>query len=64
MVQGVKGTGSVCQQDGQKALRALAAKKSSILSRIDTASFQSSTKVRSSCASTTSLSGIAASTTA
>jgi hypothetical protein len=35
-----------CQQEGQKALRALAGKKSSILSRIDTSSFQSSTKVR------------------
>lgn len=33
-------------QEGQKALRTLAAKKSSILSRIDTSSFQSSTKVR------------------
>lgn len=32
-------------QEGQKALRTLAAKKSSILSRIDTSSFQSSTKV-------------------
>lgn len=37
----------MCQQEGQKALRTLAAKKSSILSRIDTSSFQSSTKVPS-----------------
>ena len=36
----------VWQQEGQKALRALAAKKSSILARIDVSSFQSSTKVR------------------
>lgn len=35
-------------QDGEKALQKMASKKSSILSRINTATFQSSTKVRKS----------------